>query len=523
VYYAHVRARAENAYKLFIDLGSRAQRVLYVNDGSINATSFTRSARVTTQRRPVILDTQTLASLIADQQIGPNDIVLFDTGVYASGTAVLTAADAGAIFAGSPVGSTLAYSGTRIELNDSSNNLFSDLIFAGACGTGIHIRGDGAGDALGNIIEHNQFLGMDTGVRSDSQGSNSIHDNFFVGNGTYAVYIGAQADAIVATTPLRRAPAKPKTPGHGVPNDVPNAPPVSTDSARSRLRQRRPRQRHRHRRQRHDRPFLRPQHRLIESSNTTEFVLPAVPTHRPLQSGVQQFVRHRANGSNSQILANDIHHNATGLTGSDTLGPLDWSLPNDIHDNDIGVATSTGAVARFNRIHANTIGVAVGSNSAVVSNLIYRNTGTLVDDGSGMLSYSGRGVLLSGTQGAMVENNTIYTPAGDGIRLQGSASGNHLRNNIVWTENGYDLYVANDSQQAFASDYNNFFTTAGHSGVVAERLCRCRRLMIESDTIHTDWHDRSRSTLDNLQFVNLAADDYHLADLVSTSIDAGDP
>ena len=73
--------------------------------------------------------------------------------------------------------------------------------------------------------------------------------------------------------------------------------------------------------------------------------------------------------------------------------------------------------------------------------------------------YNGRGVLLTGTQGATVENNTIYTPGGDGIRLENSAAGNHIRDNIVWTQNGYDLYVANDSQLAFDSDYNDLFTT----------------------------------------------------------------
>ena len=114
---------------------------------------------------------------------------------------------------------------------------------------------------------------------------------------------------------------------------------------------------------------------------------------------------------------------------------------------------------------------------------------------------------------------------GDGIRLEGSASGNHIRDNIVWTQNGYDLYVANDSQLAFDSDYNDLFTNGdGRGRVVAEGLRRHLRL---------DDRSRLRSalnrlyaldpTLDNPQFVNLSADDYHLTNQVSTSIDAGDP
>ena len=226
-----------------------------------------------------------MASLIADQQIGPNDIVLFDTGVYASGTAVLTAADAGAIFAGSPAGSTLAYSGTRIELNDSSNNLFSDLIFAGAGGTGIHIRGDGADDAHGNVIEHNQFLGTDTGVRSDSQGSNSIRDNSFVGNGTYGVYIGAQADAIVRDNTFSGSGA------YGI-------------------------------------------YIADDASGTV---------HRNDVSGRGTGIH--TDSSLAVVYDNDVHDNVTGIAGSGTIGPASASAstpPNRVFSNTTGIRVTSG-------------------------------------------------------------------------------------------------------------------------------------------------------------------------------------
>src|SRR5207248_5484501 len=139
--------------------------------------------------------------------------------------------------------------------------------------------------------------------------------------------------------------------------------------------------------------------------------------------------------------------------------------------------------------------------------------------------YSGRGILLIDTQGATVENNTIYTPGGDGIRLESSAAGNHIRDNIVWTQNGYDLYVANDSQLAFDSDYNNLFTTG--TGIAAwwqKDYADIFDWMIEAGY---DQHSIGSSvldpTLDDPRFVNLATDDYHLTNQVSTSIDAGDP
>ena len=144
----------------------------------------------------------TLASLIAGQHIGPNDIVLFDTGTYASGTAVLTAADAGAVFAGSPAGSMLAYGGTRIEVNDSSGNLFTHLIFSGTGGTGIYIRGDGVNDAHDNVIEDDQFVGVNTGVRIDSHASNTVDNNTFVGGASYGVYVAAGAVATVSSNSI---------------------------------------------------------------------------------------------------------------------------------------------------------------------------------------------------------------------------------------------------------------------------------------------------------------------------------
>jgi hypothetical protein len=98
VYYVHVFGHgAENAYKLLIDPGQQsATRVLYVNDGSINDNQFYTlgPGDDANDGLSYLTPKASLASLIADQQLGPNDIVLFDTGIYASGTAVLTAADA---------------------------------------------------------------------------------------------------------------------------------------------------------------------------------------------------------------------------------------------------------------------------------------------------------------------------------------------------------------------------------------------------------------------------------------------
>src|SRR6185295_1866570 len=80
-------------------------------------------------------------------------------------------------------------------------------------------------------------------------------------------------------------------------------------------------------------------------------------------------------------------------------------------------------------------------------NLIYGNTG--------------QGVLVSQSHGigVSIASNTIYTASGDGVRVKDGSTSVSLRNNIIWTANGYDINVAVDSQQGFTSDYNNLFAS----------------------------------------------------------------
>src|SRR6185436_1839292 len=99
-----------------------------------------------------------------------------------------------------------------------------------------------------------------------------------------------------------------------------------------------------------------------------------------------------------------------------------------------------------------------------------------------------------------------------------------LTNNILWTENGYDLYVAANSQVGFASDYNNLFTTG--SGKIVWWQKDFTDLFDWQAEANLDSHSGGRTALlpalDNPQFVNLAANNYHLVS-TSTSVDAGNP
>ena len=55
---------------------------------------------------------------------------------------------------------------------------------------------------------------------------------------------------------------------------------------------------------------------------------------------------------------------------------------------------------------------------------------------------------------ARIINNTFYSPVGDLIRIDGRSNNIEVRDNVLWSETGTDIVVANDSQPAFFSDYN---------------------------------------------------------------------
>ena len=132
------------------------------------------------------------------------------------------------------------------------------------------------------------------------------------------------------------------------------------------------------------------------------------------------------------------------MTGSGVLGGDDLDDANLIEGNATAVSSFVGPI-QFNRIARNAVGIAAITGQQIVHNLIYRNTS--------------RGVLADGVSDVRIFSNTFYAPSGDNIRVQGGASRVEVRNNILWAESGYDLYVAYDSQSGFFSDYNDLFAS----------------------------------------------------------------
>ena len=218
---------------------------------------------------------------------------------------------------------------------------------------------------------------------------------------------------------------------------------------------------------------------------------------------------------------------------------------NTVYDNLDGI-TGTGII-RDNRIFHNTqAGVRIiGSNPVVSGNAIYANaTGIVTAAGAGQSATLANNLIYdqtafgidigTGLTGLRVLNNTILEPTGTAIRL--NASGNaDLRNNILVTDSGTLLNVANHAQAGFTSDYNLWQVTgAGRVGTWgADALTDLAQWYYE---VGRDGHSLSADPqfididgLDGRRGYDLATstdygldDDFHLA-FGSPAVDAGDP
>ncbi|HEV8608216.1 MAG TPA: right-handed parallel beta-helix repeat-containing protein, partial [Tepidisphaeraceae bacterium] len=235
--------------------------------------------------------------------------------------------------------------------------------------------------------------------------------------------------------------------------------------------------------------------------------------------GIQNEIYSNTTGVNltGQMQNQHIHDNTTGVTGSGILGGGDLALANLIEKNTTGVNNFSGTI-QFNRIAANATGINASNGQKIFHNLIYRNTQN--------------GLLISGKNDVRIVSNTFYAPAGDNIRIQNTSSNIEIRDNILWAESGYDVYVANDSQTGFFSDYNDLHAT-GTGKLFYWTKDFTDILDFQADVAAFDLHSIGRTVVNpnwsEPRFINRALDDYRIFDLISgqrfssPTVDAGDP
>ena len=152
-----------------------------------------------------------------------------------------------------------------------------------------------------------------------------------------------------------------------------------------------------------------------------------------------------------QIQLLDINGNTVGVTGSGILGGNALATANLIENNTTGVAHFLGII-QYNRFSANGTAIDVTADMSsqidgtrIWYNLFYNNTGY--------------GILIDDASDVRIYQNTFYSLTGDNIHLQNGASNVEIQGNILWAQGGYDIYVENNSQSGFYSDYNDLYST----------------------------------------------------------------
>lgn len=227
---------------------------------------------------------------------------------------------------------------------------------------------------------------------------------------------------------------------------------------------------------------------------------------------------HNATGVNllGRMQGQHVFANATGVTGSGQLIANDFEHANLIEANVTGV--DFAGPIQFQRAARNTVGIAAHGGQLIAHDFLYRNTF--------------RGINVQGQTDVRIFDNTLVAATGDLIRVENRSSTVEVRNNILWAQGGYDIYVANDSTAGFFSDYNDLYAT-GAGKLVFWTMDFSDILDWQEDVYRFDLHSEGRTVVDPLwaqpRFVGLTLDDYRVFDaaaqqrFTSPTFDTGDP
>ena len=184
--------------------------------------------------------------------------------------------------------------------------------------------------------------------------------------------------------------------------------------------------------------------------------------------------------TNTLVTGNFVYNNtsATGIVAYSAA-----VTNNSIHDNATGILSYYGSTITGNRVfHHTGTGIDAYGSPNIQGNDVYANSVGILGDTYSYGYYYGNfsgtitnnlvydnssdGIILTEAGGAHVLSNTVYQTTGDAIVLENSSENISLLNNILWTQNGYDLNVHPDSEVGLSSDFNDlYFTAAGHIGL----------------------------------------------------------
>ncbi|MEX2185792.1 MAG: right-handed parallel beta-helix repeat-containing protein [Pirellulales bacterium] len=218
-----------------------------------------------------------------------------------------------------------------------------------------------------------------------------------------------------------------------------------------------------------------------------------------------------------QMQNQHVFDNAVGVAGTGVLGGNDFAFANLIERNAVGV-NFTGPI-QYNRIGHNATGISAINGQLITHNVMYGS--------------SEAALRVTGRSDVRIVQNTMYSATADLIRIDGGSSNVEIRNNILWSEGGYDIFVASDSQTGFFSDYNDLHASGTGKLVQWSGVAFTDILDWQQDVAQFDLHSIGRTAVNphrtEPRFVNKARDDYRTFALVagqrfsSPTIDGGDP
>ncbi|MEI8369156.1 MAG: right-handed parallel beta-helix repeat-containing protein, partial [Planctomycetia bacterium] len=460
-------------YHIGVEAGSGSTtRVIYVNDGSASRDVYALATGDDANdglspSHPKASVQGVLSSYVVD----PHTLIVVDTGDYGSsygspsyGTVSIGTADEGGTYVGSPAGSRFSAWQNRFELTGARYNTFYGLTFAD--------HGNPSGTGI--------RISSGSGIASIG---NVIRGNTFLGT-SIGVAVGDNSGATVEAN------------GFAVPSNSRYAAVEVSGTSAVTLRAN---------------DIAGSSYGVIVGTSATAVIR---------DNTIHQNATGIFGGSRLVTVAgNTIWANTVGSEGSFDIGGGSWSdgQPNLYTNNDIGARAYAGASVAYNRFESNRVGVRVNDTGS--------DTGSIHHDI--FLNNSAAAVEISNSQGRSVVSNTIVATAGIGVRVVGNSSNVVLRDNIITTDSGTAVYVASDSQQGFASDYNNLYRAPTGTGTLVwwqKPFADLFDWQVEADL---DSHSIGWTAPDPLRdapaFVNSSAGDYRLVDGGSTSIDAGDP
>jgi hypothetical protein len=214
------------------------------------------------------------------------------------------------------------------------------------------------------------------------------------------------------------------------------------------------------------------------------------------------------------LVTGNTTYNNTGAIGIYLQGGT--ASGNVSYGNAYGIYLTAGTVTG-NLVYGNSVaGIDDnGSTGAITDNVTYSNSwGLIVTNDGGLVANdliynnTAGGIDLSNGVPAIVMEDTIYQPTGNGLEIDDDAVSTaaiNVRDNIIWTQNGYDLDINPVSDSKFTSDYNDLYVTG--SGQIGNwQNVGIATLSGWQSTTSEDFDSLSADPL----FVSVATGDFHV-------------